>query len=1260
MGGGEVNGPRFGKATLIVGCVLSLCCVAAFGAADAGAVTPELLTRVPEGGVTGSAAGSIDRPFGIGVDPNLPGDIYVADKNNDRLDVFSPFGAFIEAWGWGVESGSSAFQTCTSLSGCREGLQGAGKGQFTLPEAVAIDSTGDVYIAEAENHRVQKFAPDGDFILTFGAGVNATKVGEAGATQAERNVCTAESGDICQAGTQGSGPGELGQSGYLNDMTVLQTDGSILIGEGERIQKFTPAGAFVEEIALPAGRNVESLTSDTSGNLYASFDRETTVSKLKANGPSAELLSPRFEVGRSGGFALAATPSGRLLVAVGGENSGGNVEVPAGVLEFDPSGTCLNCGAEGEGGQPGFDHDPVAPMITNVASGSACGPVDVYSTHFDGNASHQRSYISIYGEAPNSTVCPPPDLPPEIRAQFGSSVLSREATLAAQINPHFWEDTTYSVEYGVKPCSSGGCGTAPASPLSLDSHAGNAPVTASVTLLGLQPNTTYHFRFVAQSGGGGPVRGVGGEIGSDGSESTFSTFPDVSAPPPCPNDSVRSGLSALLPDCRAYEMVSPVDKGGGDVAPGAEATNNYVSTDASLAEASLDGDRATFSSLTAFAEPLAAPRWSQYLAVRGEDGWTTRSISPPRAADPIIPPTFTVQFKAFSEDLCKSWFLQDSDVQLAAGAPSGYPDAYRRDNCSEPPTYESLADVSPPGFGLEGEEIEPSLYFPIPEGQSTDGSKAVFRAPAQLTSNACSTPGFRQVYLSSEGPLRLVSVLPDGAPACTDSYVGTHQGFDDGFREASVYRAVSTDGERIYWTKSRATEVDVHGNGGEGPGTLYVRVNAAKNQSTLGLSGECTQASRACTYAVSRGNDARFVQGTPDGTKALYTEGEELLEYELAGSHSTRLAGGVVGVIGASEDLSRVYLVSTEALTGTESNSVGNEAVQGQPNIYVEQGGSFAYIATIDHEEAAFSNILQPSAPASTEPFWRSSRITPNGAYLSFTSSEELTGYDNADLASGEPDSELYLYGEGELVCVSCNPTNSRPLGKEVLVENGVHSWASAELPGWAEAQRPTRLLTSNGARLYFESFDALVPRDTNGKRDVYEWERSSGQEGCREMGAELYVASSKGCLSLISSGTSAVNSELIDASEGGRDVFFATEQGLLPQDPGNFDIYDAREEGGFPPPGRAEPCTEGHCQQPSQALASPGFASNAKGPGNLPNSVAKTCPKGTRKVTRNGHLICARHPSSKHKGRHKHKIKHPEKRHRAGEKSRQRGGSGR
>src|SRR4029077_19367630 len=124
--------------------------------------------------------------------------------------------------------------------------------------------------------------------------------------------------------------------------------------------------------------------------------------------------------------------------------------------------------------------------------------------------------------------------------------------------------------------------------------------------------------------------------------------------------------------------------------------------------------------------------------------------------------------------------------------------------------------------------------------------------------------------------------------------------------------------------------------------------------------------------------------------------------------------------------------------------------------------------------------------------------------------------------------------------------------------------WVASYLPTWENQFFAPRALSEDGSRIFFNSFGPLVPRDTNGVRDVYEWERAGSEEECvGAKGAELYVASAGGCLSLISSGQSPTDSEFTDASPDGRDAFFKTAASLQPQDPGLIDIYDARAGGG-------------------------------------------------------------------------------------------------
>ena len=114
-------------------------------------------------------------------DPSV-GDVYIADRNNARIDKFGPSGEFLLAWGWGVADGKSEeLQACGPATGpataeCHPGREGAGGGEFERPVGVAVDdstnaldpSKGDVYIEDERNHRIQKFTPGGKFLLAWG------------------------------------------------------------------------------------------------------------------------------------------------------------------------------------------------------------------------------------------------------------------------------------------------------------------------------------------------------------------------------------------------------------------------------------------------------------------------------------------------------------------------------------------------------------------------------------------------------------------------------------------------------------------------------------------------------------------------------------------------------------------------------------------------------------------------------------------------------------------------------------------------------------------------------------------------------------------------------------------------------------------------------------------------------------------------------------------------------------------------------------
>jgi DNA-binding beta-propeller fold protein YncE len=1142
---------------------LLLCAVSA-GPARAAAVPwpPELFTQIPSavGGESksGSAAGELDNSRSLAVNPEN-GHVYVVDGSNARISEFTAWGEFVKAWGWGVLNGNPQLQVCTGETGCQQGTEGSGAGQPSNAQGVALDSEGNVYLVEQANLRVEKFSPAGEFLLMFGGEVNKT-TGEDVCTKAQL-----EGGDVCGIGVSGTGNGEFGTWVGAGSFIAIDADDTVFVGDENRIQKFDTNGIYQAQIPLPEAGLTKALTVDPAGDLYFAFDQSFTIEKPKR--PTIYKLDP--DTGAvldelQGGFNkyLGTDSAGNLYALI-------NLPEPERdeAIKFDSSGNRVAPGCCSIG-------ESTSVTMRAVATSSACKvPADQLFTAYFGLG---QSFVRGFGPLPDPAACPPPKVPPTVEDQYALSVGSDEASVRAQIHPHFWPDTTYYVQYGTGKCSAGGCEETAGFPgAKLGKGVGFSLRTASVFLTGLEPGTTYHYRFVSQSGGGGPVFGE---------EEALTTFALPSPPDEkCANGAFRSGASGALPDCRAHEMVSPLDKDNGDIA----VLGNINSDPSSLNQSAVDGSGLTYSSYRAFDDPRSAPFTSQYLAARGASGWSTQGISPPRNGSLLSKGDgLDTQFRAFSPDLCGGWLLYDSQPPLDPTVPPGFASLYRRDNCGGG-VYEGITPVAPPN-------LRPLDFTPELQGPSADGSHAIFRASDALTEDAPVLPADKPLLYESYGggQLRYVCILPNGAPLNGPCSAGTPfaQLIN---RYGSVEHAISEDGGKIYWSAAAL-----------GPGKLYLR-----------LFGEETLLVSAA--------DAQFWTASADGSKALYSVGADLLAYDLGSESSSKLVGGFKGLLGASEDASRAYLVSTE---------VHDEgAVAGKPNLYLyeagEEGGegTFTFIGTLSAADAA-SLVNGTPSPLKVLPSLRLTRVTPDGGAVAFMSSASLTGYDNTDAASGKADAEVFHYdaASDSLACVSCNPSGARPSGRDLL-KGSPEFWAAAQIPGWENQLYATRVLSGDGKRLFFESFDPLVLSDTNGAQDVYQWE-AEGKGGCGE-GDPAFRPASGGCVALISSGLSPARSDFLDAGASGDDVFFTTQQSLLSQDPGLVDIYDARVGGGFPTPPDPQPECEGEaCQNPAPAPNDPTPSSAAfRGPGDPSRAKprGRSCPQGKRRVRRAGKSRC-------------------------------------
>ena len=192
-------------------------------------------------------------------------DVYVADSENHRVDQFSSSGTFIRAWGWGVESGASESQTCTELTGCQPGLSGSEPAQFESPAFVAVDNAsgpeeGDVYVADAGDHRVSKFTPAGALIETWARGglLNGS-------------TTTTPFGNLAGIAVDPSGN------------LWVYANGEGYSSRGEMFE-FAPDGSFTTEWPTNQAASPAGIATDSAGNLYVTEAYSGTVYDFTPSG----------------------------------------------------------------------------------------------------------------------------------------------------------------------------------------------------------------------------------------------------------------------------------------------------------------------------------------------------------------------------------------------------------------------------------------------------------------------------------------------------------------------------------------------------------------------------------------------------------------------------------------------------------------------------------------------------------------------------------------------------------------------------------------------------------------------------------------------------------------------------------------------------------------------------------------------------------------------------------------------------------------
>jgi serine/threonine protein kinase, bacterial len=262
------------------------------------------------GGVKGSANGAdsvatFNKPFGVATDAS--GNVYVADAGNNQVRMITAAGMVTTFAGTGVVGSGNGLDTAS----------------FSTPMGVAVDGSGNVYVADYQNDLIRKITSAGVVSTLAGSGAAGATDGldtaatfnlpEAVAVDAAGNVYVADNGNnlirkVTPAGQVSTLAGS-GQSGSANGTgsaasfnspfgLVVDAAGNIYVADSGNnlIRKITPSGVVStlagsgikgtkDASGAAASFNTPSgLAIDASGNVYVADENNNLIRKITAAG----------------------------------------------------------------------------------------------------------------------------------------------------------------------------------------------------------------------------------------------------------------------------------------------------------------------------------------------------------------------------------------------------------------------------------------------------------------------------------------------------------------------------------------------------------------------------------------------------------------------------------------------------------------------------------------------------------------------------------------------------------------------------------------------------------------------------------------------------------------------------------------------------------------------------------------------------------------------------------------------------------------
>ncbi len=766
--------------------------------------------------------------------------------------------------------------------------------------------------------------------------------------------------------------------------------------------------------------------------------------------------------------------------------------------------------------------------VTSAGSGSLVQPVSQAVTGLpSGRIFHYRlvatnSNGTTYGPDRTFRTAATPD----IAGVRTTEVTGTSAVLRARINPDGYE-TKYNFVYG--PSTEYG-NSAPADLTDIGN--GVEPVDVEQKVESLSYGVTYHFRVVAENQWGT----------TESSDTTFEF-----TPPKCPNEHVRQQTdSSYLPDCRAYELVSPAAAGAVLLYP-----SHAISEREETLENSPFGEHIDYPMNPGFATGPS------HFAFFGGIGSITGLYAPNSVVDMYM-----------ASRTNSGWVTSLPGLNGAEAYETG------RKECNEAMTlcvdhsesesYGFHMEAAPYLFMAAGEKLEqlPTDLSEIPEGEHFRGQERmsgdfhhfVFGSaewndgppwepnpkPAIPFASGGLSSGMGSLYDNDldQRTVSVISKLPDGSPLPEE--VPTNAGIQ--------IPGVSPDGSHILMATPAAGGLShLFMRVGGGTGVTYdVSKGAAVHFVAMDRTGATVYFVTAAQllpadtdssedlYMWSEATDSLTLisQGNGDGNtdecNASWTTGCSVkpLSPEFAhpnGNQTISAPSAMDDLI--AENSGDIYFYSPELLDPTKPG------IKNERNLYVYHDGAVHLVATFDPGTEV--NRMQ---------------ISPDGEHAAMVTASQLTSYQSDGFK------EMYTYEPttGVIRCASCNPSGVSPTGNVVASQGG--------------------RFMSNDGRVFFTTPDALVPRDRDGKvLDVYEYVDGRPQLITSGLGSRDFTGGSE-VLSLLLKGQ---YTGLEAVSREGTDVYFSTYESLVTQDEnGEFvKFYDARTNGGFPDDPQPAPC---------------------------------------------------------------------------------------